>query len=67
MANLCRISAYKHILLCLVNSLASLHDVLKWSEELLLKLKVSQLSLLQELHGELTEGVCYKERHIFCW
>ncbi len=31
--------------------LISLHDVLKWSEEVLLKPKVCQFSFLQELHG----------------
>lgn len=45
--------------------LAPLHDVLKRSQELFLKLKVSQLSFLQEFHGELSKRVRYKERHIF--
>lgn len=44
--------------------LVSLHDVLKGSEEVLLEPEVSQLSFLQKLHGQLTQGVCHKEGHL---
>lgn len=41
-----------------------LHDVLKRPEEVLLEAEVGQLSFLQELHGELPQGVHGKDGYI---
>ena len=40
---------------------APLHDVFKWSQKLFLEPEVGQFTLLQELHGELSERVSHKE------
>lgn len=41
-----------------------LHDVFKWPEEVLLEAEVSQLSFLQELHGQLPQRVHRKDGHV---
>lgn len=42
-----------------------LNNVLKRPEEVFLEAEVGQLSFLQELHGELPQGVHSKDRYIF--
>lgn len=41
------------------------NNVLERPEEVFLEAEVGQLSFLQELHGELPQGIHSKDRHIF--
>ncbi len=43
------------------NLLISFHDVLKWSEEVFLKPKISEFAFLQKFHRQLAQGIHNKE------
>ena len=47
-----------------LRALVVLHNVLEGSKEILLEVEVVQLALLDELHGQLLQGVDGEERDV---